>query len=385
MGYQRLTAELCTKLSYRESVKVINLFQHRPDSKAVRLRTLTDSMERIGGKISAALEETTEKVLERYGFDSETGLPQEGISLSESITAPSIPERTEEDIQALRNAIDSVNASREEKIPFAAEELDIESMAAACVYVSIDEVGVKHQKDSRKPDAAKGAKYVEHTVAHIQQGQSVYVLTASSMKTAMKSVLAFLLFNGLLHHKLVFFTDGARNIKKSINELFSFHPFTVILDWFHLKKKCQELLSMALKGKDVRNNILEKLLRILWVGDVKSAINYLESLPSSAIRNQKWLEEQIGYLKRKEPGIVCYAARATLRLRNSSNPVEKENDLLVAQRQKHNGMAWSQHGSCALAAIEMVFHNSLEDAWFQQGQVPFLLPKDESPIAPSAT
>ena len=29
--------------------------------------------------------------------------------------------------------------------------------------------------------------------------------------------------------------------------MFPFHPYTVILDWYHLKKKCQELLSMAVK------------------------------------------------------------------------------------------------------------------------------------------
>ena len=115
---------------------------------------------------------------------------------------------------------------------------------------------------------------------------------------------------------------------------------------------------MAVKGKDMRNKTLEKLLRILWVGDVKNAVSYLESLPSPVIKNQKWLDEQINYLKRKESSITCYAVRAGLGLRNSSNPVEKENDMLVAQRQKHNGMSWSKHGSSALAAIEMVYQNN---------------------------
>ena len=32
-----------------------------------------------------------------------------------------------------------------------------------------------------------------------------------------------------------------------------------------------------------------------------------------------------------------------------------KNDILVAQRQKHNGMSWSKHGSSVLAAIEMVY------------------------------
>lgn len=85
---------------------------------------------------------------------------------------------------------------------------------------------------------------------------------------------------------------------------------------------------MVVKGKDARNRTLEKLLRILWVGDVKGAVSYLEDLPSSIIKNPKWLEEQINYLKRKEYCITSYAVRAGLGLRNSSNPVEKANDIL---------------------------------------------------------
>jgi len=334
-------------------------------------------MDRVGGKISEAMGEAAGKVLRMYGFDSETGLPVEGASLSESITTPRIPQKAAADTQRLCDAIKTVNASRDEKIPFTAEELDIEREASECVYVSIDDVGVKRQKDSRKPDAVKEAKYVENTVVHIQRGQDTYTLAAGSMKEAMRQTLAFLIFNDLLRNRLVFFTDGARNIKNSIDELFAFHPYTIILDWFHLKKKSQELLSMALKGKDARNKVLEKLLRILWVGDVKGAVSYLEALPPAIIKSPKWLEEQSSYLKRKEYGIACYAARANLNLRNSSNLVEKENDLLVAQRQKHNGMSWSKHGSNALAAIEMVFQNEYENTWFCHGQISFEMRKRE--------
>lgn len=378
IGYLCLSSEICTKLSYREAVEVINLFQHRDSRGAVKLRTLSDCMDRIGGQISTALGETAERVLSMYGFDRETGLPKEGVALSENITTPCTPERTEADLQSLRRAIETVNASRDEKIPFTAEKLDMEAGPARCVYVSIDDVGVKRQKDSRRPDAVKGAKYVENTVAHIQAGQDVYVLTACGMREAVKYVLASLISNGLLRNRLVFFTDGARNIKNSIDELFAFHPYTVILDWYHLKKKCQELLSMALKGKDARDKALGRLLRILWVGDVKGAVSYLEALPPTVIKNQKWLEEQVSYLKRKGYGIACYAARASLGLRNSSNPVEKENDLMVARRQKHNGMSWSGHGSSSLAAIEMVFQNGYEDTWFYHGQISFVMPRGET-------
>lgn len=378
IGYLKLSSKLCTKLSYRDAAGMINLFQHRDDCEAVKLRTLSDCMDRTGSRISDFLMETSEKILKMYGFDGETGCPLEGACLSPNIISTSIPEKTEADRQALDSMIDTINESREEKIPFKAAQLDMECGPSECVYVSIDDIGVKHQKESRRPDDEKAGKYVENTVVHIQHGEGDYVLTACGMKNAMKSLLAFLIFNGLLQYRLVFFTDGAVNIKSSIEEMFSFHPYTVILDWYHLKKKCQELLSMAVKGREVRNRTLEKLLRILWTGDVKSAVSYLESLPVSEIKNQKWLDEQVSYLKRKESSITCYAVRAKLGLRNSSNPVEKENDILVAQRQKHNGMSWSKHGSSALAAIEMIYQNGYEDEWFRHGQISFVMPKKET-------
>lgn len=373
--YLHLSSRICTKLSYRDATETINLFLHRSSQESVKLKTLSDCMDRTGNKISEALEETAERILEMHGFDSESGLVRENVTISGNITGCCIPEKTASITQAVNNVIETVNENRDEKIPFTAEELNIEFDPLESVYVSVDDIGVKHQKEQRCPGCEKTAKYVENTVVHIQYGEEVYALTSSSMKNAMKCTLAFLIFNGLLKKRLVFFTDGARNIKNSIEELFSFRPYTVILDWFHLKKKCQELLSMALKGKKERNNTLEKLLRILWVGDVGSAVNYLNSLPASVIKNKKWLEEQTAYLKRKEENITCYAVRAGLSLRNSSNPVEKENDILVAQRQKHNGMSWSKHGSNSLAAIEMVFQNGYEDLWFRKGQISFVMPK----------
>lgn len=41
---------------------------------------------------------------------------------------------------------------------------------------------------------------------------------------------------------------------------------------------------MAIKGKDGRNQVLEKLLSILWAGNVDGAVGYLESLPPSMIK-----------------------------------------------------------------------------------------------------
>ena len=365
---------VCTKASYRDAADILNRFLGRTDINTIKLRTLSDSMGRIGSEISKSLSDVTAHILSVYGFDDESGLPLEDAVLSSNITTVAIPQSVEPDKTEIDAVIAAVNDCREEKIPFSASEIKTESVPEECVYVSIDDIGVKHQKDSRKEGSVRDYKYVENTVAHIQYGGETYILTGIGMRNVFKSILAFLLVNNLLSRELVFLTDGAQDIRSHIQSVFQFHPYIVILDWFHLKKRCQEWLSMAIRGKDRRNAILEKTLRYLWVGDAAGASGYLSSLDSADIRNRKWIDELLGYFQKKGDAITCYALRAKLRLRNSSNPVEKANDLIVAQRQKHNGMAWSPHGSGALAALQMIYLNHQSDLWFHKKELRLFSP-----------
>lgn len=167
IGYLQLASKLCTELSYRDSTEIINLFQHRDEFESVKLRTFSDSMNRMGSRISDTLTETSEKILKMYVFDSETGHPMEGVCLSQNLTSPNIEEKTEADIQTLNSMIKKINTSHEEKIPFKTEELDIEHESSECVYVSIDDIGVKYQKERRGKDDKKAEKYVENTVVYI--------------------------------------------------------------------------------------------------------------------------------------------------------------------------------------------------------------------------
>ena len=63
--------------------------------------------------------------------------------------------------------------------------------------------------------------------------------------------------------------------------------------------------------------------------------------------------------------------RKALALRNSSNPVEKANDICVAKRQKHNGMSWSPNGSAALAVISAVYSNGELSQWLNERTLNF--------------
>ena len=108
---------------------------------------------------------------------------------------------------------------------------------------------------------------------------------------------------------------------------------------------------MALKGSAIRNTVLAKLMPLLWHGLVDEAIKYLHSVPDTQIKNPEEIGHLISYLTRNRPMIPAYAVRRELGLRHSSNRGEKSNDLIVAERQKHNGMSWSKDGSVALASV----------------------------------
>jgi hypothetical protein len=110
---------------------------------------------------------------------------------------------------------------------------------------------------------------------------------------------------------------------------------------------------------------------MLWVGNVKEAIAYLNGFNESQIKSSHWLNELTSYLERKEAQIVCYALRREFGLRVSSNRAEKANDLLVARRQKHSGMSWSFEGSGSLASIAMVMLNNETDQWIRTHSLSF--------------
>ena len=345
-------------LSYRKGVDLINRVLHRGEDTAIKICTYRDFCERTGKRIEEQVAEEAKKILETHHFDGESGKATESIAaeLRES-SEPYGEEAFEEEIRE----INVVRPLTEEQVKTRGWE--IERPAQTC-YISLDEIGVKHQKEHRTADEEKRGVYVWNTVADIETASGSHMVTGIGMRKTFLLVLAYLLQSNLLANKtLVFFTDGARNIFTNIAEIFSFHPYIVILDWFHLKKRCQEYLSMSVKGKDIRNEILQKLLRILWAGNVDEAIAYLRNLDKNILRPSNKIGDLCQYMEKHREHIPPYALRAKLGLRNSSNRVEKANDLCVAQRQKHNGMSWSNSGSGALAQIVALILNDNLHSW----------------------
>ena len=363
-----------TQLSYRKSADLLNRVTHRDEGELFHHRTIADHAERVGRDISKVLSDTASTILCSHAFDPDTAMPLDVEALPSSITKPKVTDTSDEQWNAIiSDMISTYNIDRPEEeqicdIPLAQ---GMEALASETCMISIDDVGVRHQKDERKGGGKKERKFVENTVIHIQADSKAYVITAVGMESAFRLLVAFLLKNHLMEDRhLLFFSDGAQNIRSNIDKYFSYRPYSLILDWFHLVKRIRELSSMAFKmNKEKKQDTIRKILRILWPGNVDKAMDYIRTLPDKSIKNKYYVEEMIAYLERKKPTITCHAARRSRNLRISSNTSEKANDCLVAQRQKHNGMSWSFEGSGALALLTTLKMNNTLDSWLLKGKL----------------
>ena len=313
------------------------------------------------------------EIIDKNNFSHEVINKDKAIELFEPM--PSSIERSE-----YTEIIDNLNidASLKEKIkenPVPYEDHE------KVVKISIDDVGVKKQKEKRpkmtqgdnyKSDTnTKKREYVQNTIAHIEYNSKKYMINSFDTLHSLHIAIAFLLHNNIHEKQIVFFIDGNRLFLKILRCFYWHKNMLIILDWYHLQKKCKELLSMALKGSNIRNGVLEVVLPLLWNGLVNEAITNLKSIPTKNIRNQKEIDHLIGYLKKNSMMIPAYSVRKRLGLGNSSNQGEKANDLLVADRQKKNGMSWSRVGSISLASITALAKNNEYHRWFKHGEIEF--------------
>jgi hypothetical protein len=313
----------------------------------------------------AYLRQRTLEILQEQAFDA-VGQPTDATAYSQQTFQTLPPEQVTQAIETC--APDPDCRAEMERNPVPYEE------PAHTTQISIDDVGVKQQKaDRREPSPAAEERHsVHNTIAHIAHAGRTYVLSGIGVAQVLPFVLAFLLHNRLLTGNLVFLVDGQRTLYAAIlRALAWFKPLQIVLDGYHLEERCKQQLSLAMKGKTWRNDLLERLLPCLWYGCVERAIALLKNVDLASVKDPAALDNLVGYLERNRPYLPCYAVRARLGLRNSSNRGEKANDLLVAQRQKHNGMSWSASGSAALAAVTAVVHNQGYSRWFKTATLAF--------------
>jgi hypothetical protein len=146
-------------------------------------------------------------------------------------------------------------------------------------------------------------------------------------------------------------TDGAKAIQARLVAIFGV-AITLILDWYHLRKKVTELMSMIASTKHEKGLHLEWICRHLWRGQVPEVLQYLRIQVKA--KNTAKLQELIGYMEKHDGEIVDYARRQQAGKPIGSGRMEKGVDQVIGSRQKKKGMSWSQKGSKALAILKVV-------------------------------
>lgn len=362
-----------TKDSYRRTSKLINRMRYQ-ETGGTPHRTLQENTAKEGTKVFNFIHEKSKRILKANGFTEEGAYlgnnPEYSKSEPVTLSDETIKKASEECIEEQEIRIDAL----ENPVCYEHPENTLN--------ICIDDVNVKRQESTRqqREDVEKRKrKYVHNTVAYLSEGDCSYTLNGYGTKLVLCLLIAFIVKNGLTGKRFQFFTDGHKILNATILKCFKWYKnIGIILDWYHLEKKCKEQLSMALKGREIRNKVLEDLLPLLWNGLTDKAIAFLEKMDVSKIKDQSVLQKLVEYLRRNKNYIPCYAIRKKVGLRNSSNIGEKMNDLIVSDRQKHNGMSWSKKGSVALASVTALERNDEWKNWFENGEIEFKLASNQS-------
>jgi hypothetical protein len=358
MMFVTLTSERC-------SAEMINRIRNQ-DNKSIIPTTLRNRTEKDGLNVLKFLSQKTASTLSRVNFDN---------WFSESPLKP-------------KYSFDSSYQMNSSQVEAEAKKLGISKYKynpddfeepTHTTNISVDEICVKGQNPNRPmPPEKEKRKHIFTSVAHIENKKGRYTLVDNSIQSLLRQTTAFLEDSSILNNdQLVFFTDGAKEIHDKINNIFPYTKYKIILDWFRLEKKFKEFSSLAFSGKKHRNEFLNIVRPVLWRGDVDGAINLLEKVDSSIVKNPTPLSQLVIYLNRVRDIIPCYALRKKLCLKNSSNRGEKANDIVIAKRQKKNGMSWSPEGSLGLAVLTCLKNNGELNNWAHHQTISFKLVPNE--------
>ena len=114
--------------------------------------------------------------------------------------------------------------------------------------------------------------------------------------------------------------------------------------------------------------LLGQLLYRLWRGQIDEALALLEAYRPQA-KDTDSLERLLTYLSDRRAYLPNYKARRAQRQYIGSTHAEKANDLLVARRQKHQGMHWREASSDGLTALRTLLLNGGWDMYWKEQQV----------------
>lgn len=465
-GFRERACRLARTMPYRKALGELDeeCARHAECDRAT-MHQLTSVVLREGEAMAEAARAEARRVLSAYGgFFGEDGAPVEGAELPESLRArpadvvvaspgdgagglagltvadvvamgdeealelnggPSMPyggghphgmsrrtgrdEVAPDDKQARldsrvrwRNGLDDVHPGAR-----VLREWELERDSSQVAFVSIDAVLVPEQAAEHvrggRPEMRADRSYVKHWDVRVDaDGESMY-LTSTSEADAYLLLMGALVSSGLITRRLVFMVDGESKISASIERWFRPWEHEVYLDWYHLKKKLEELLSVACVARRVRDPDAEtevyaigprkgqpkprqkmaSLSRlyaraaspIAWEGNAAALALFVRCIPAEDVKSERYRQDLLTYIANKEAIFAPWSLRRLLGLKNSSNGVEAANQMVVSARQKDSAlMFWRERGSGALATCEATHRNGASDLWFGEGRVSLTMP-----------
>ena len=199
-----------------------------------------------------------------------------------------------------------------------------------------------------------------------QQG---YRYLSGTGSVVLSQLYLLLLLCGGVRGWVTLLGDGTKWIREFFQQsLNQFQHKELLLDWYHLHHKCTNFASMICRSRKDKQDLLKQLRSSLWQGQVESALATLEGYRSGT-KNEEKLQELIDYLSAHKPYIVNYETRRRQRQYIGSAHAEKACDLIVARRQKNQGMHWSEQSADALAALKTMMLNQDWDLYWIERQV----------------
>ena len=192
------------KMSNRVGTAFLNRLLHRQGTDSLKMKTLSEMCDRHGNEIVDYQNQHARDVLIEHHFDPNTGKPWYDADLN--ALQDNVPEEISPERKAqINDYIGKYNGSKQDGISIQMTDqqwVDLETPDMPAVYIALDGVGVKRQKDKREPDKEKqsdtdftvtedlsaapkpkGRPSVETSVAHISVNNNRYVLLADSMMT----------------------------------------------------------------------------------------------------------------------------------------------------------------------------------------------------------
>ena len=150
---KQLGMNCAARMSIGDTYRTVNGFLCRDDHDSIRKRTIEDTVQQEGRKISSAYQSMLEEILPKYGFDPITGKLKDSSALPDEMKVVEYSEARREEMRVkIEKACEKINSATEREdyqIKPADVINEIEVVPADAVVVCTDEVGVSHQKEKR--------------------------------------------------------------------------------------------------------------------------------------------------------------------------------------------------------------------------------------------